>query len=275
MTTYDLGYICGQLQTELRKLIVKISPSERGSERFRPHDPEIQGEIEEKSGLPRTFWVRPVGVGPTNMGASARRYEVTWELKIGYPVNGWDVAAISDVDDVRAAVNISGGLSTVAGVGYRVVPPKDSIPTFERTANWMWVTIPIVSMLETTTAAKVLPNYQVKTVNAVTVATSPVTLYSFAATRDGSIEWHYHVVSADAKTSRGGLLQAAWDYSAGTAEYNDESTEDLVEAGAAVANTDPLSFAVSVAAGVVSLTASSSSGNWTVRTTELSRSDET
>jgi hypothetical protein len=120
-----------------------------------------------------------------------------------------------------------------------------------------------------------LPNYQTKSVQTVTVVGSPVTMQSITATRDGAALWAYHAIYSDTKASRAGLVHVAWDISGATATYYDESTDDIVEAGAGVADTTALSFAASVSGSTVSLTASSSSGTWTVRTTELSRSDET
>ncbi len=145
---------------------------------------------------------------------------------------------------------------------------------WEKDANWMWSTIQIQSVVETTATTKTLPNYQTHTETSVTLAGSPATLYSFTPTSDGGIVWSYHLIDSAGKTSRGGLISASWDVSANTAAYWDESTSDIVEAGYTYADTTNIAFNVKMSAGIVYLNASAAAGTWTVRTTEISRSQE-
>lgn len=269
---YGLDTICDGLRGELQSCIVKINPTERGSERFTPRDPQAQGTIRDNPGRPRTFWLEPVLARPTNMGASTRRYYIDWALTIGYPAHGWETVYVSDFDDLRATINNAGGFSSVTGVGYRAIPADASTLAVERTADWLWATIRIVSVVETATVAKDLPNYQPKAIKVVTVAGSPATVTSFAVTVDGSAAWEYHVASSDTKTTRGGIIACSWDVSASSAVHYDESTSDIVDTGATYADTTGLVFNVVCSGGVLSLKATSTNDTWTVRTTQLSRS---
>jgi hypothetical protein len=273
--TYGIDTICKGLQSELKSLILKLTPSERGSERWIPVNPETHGTITEQTARARTFWVEPAIPEARWIGNGQRRYALSWILTIGYPPHGWEICAVSDFDDLRAEINKYGGQSTTTGVGYRVIPTEGEAFAPSRDGNWLWTRIRIDSVIETTDTARVLPNYQTKAVAAITVASSPVTVTTLTATIDGAAVYDYHVTSADLKTSRAGILQIAWDISAATAKYYDESTEDIIEAGGSAADTTAVAFAASVSGSTVSLTASSSSGNWTVRVTELSRSDVT
>jgi hypothetical protein len=272
VTYYSLDKICDGLRRELQSLIVKISPTERGSERFTPRDPQMQGDIRENTGKARTFWLEPMTVKPLNVGATTRRYEIAWDLVVGYPPSGWETAAISDYDDLRASVNIAGGFSAVNGVGFRVMPAAEEAGLrMERAEKWLWVTSRIVSIVETTSEAKVLPQYQTKTTATVTPLTSPKTITTITPTVNGVVTWEYHV-DYGTEASRGGWLVVSWDLSSNSVVYYDESSDDVIDAGSALTDTTDIEFSASMAAGVVSLTASAAVYTWTVRLTELARS---
>jgi hypothetical protein len=273
VTTTGMDTILKGLQSEIRVAMIKLTPSERGSERFVPYDTGAHGTLSEMTVRPRLFWVVPTKPTAGWLGTSNRRYAVDWELTIGYPAHGWEACAISDLDDIRTEINKYGGFSSQAGVAYRVVPPGDSMG-LAKDDKWMWSTVKIASRVETTTAAKVFPRYQPTTETAVTVAGSPATLTSFTPTSDGSIVWSYHVLSSDGKTSRGGLLAASWDVATNAATHWDESTSDIAASGATYADTTGLVFNVALIGGVVYLKATSTGDTWTIRTTEIAKSQE-
>lgn len=276
MTTYGLDTILKDLQTELKTAVLKVTPSERGSERFIPYNTDVHGAIAEATSRPRLFWVEPDlnTLSNTWIGTDLRRYSIDWNVTIGYPPHGWEICAASDSDDLRGAINAGGGYSTTTGCAFRVVKGTDGLKA-SRDDNWLWATTVVQSVMETTNTAKVLADQKTKTETAVTVAGSPVTLYSFTPTSDGAASWSYHVLSSDGKTSRGGLLSASWDVATNAAVHWDESTSDIVASGATYANTLGLVFNAAMSAGVVYLKATSTTDTWTVRTTELARSEET
>ena len=66
---------------------------------------------------------------------------------MGYPKRGWEIVAASDFGVLRGAINATGGMSTVTGVGYRVVTQVS--PVFAYVDDWMWSTFEIAAVVET------------------------------------------------------------------------------------------------------------------------------
>jgi len=267
----DLNDILTDLRSEIVEHVLQVAVREKGSGEtsFEYHLPS-KGEM--TPGRPRLFSVTGPAVESKWCGHGLQRYDTEWAIRVGYPAHDWDIAIASDFDQLRGSFNSNGAWSSTTGCAFHHMPLTNP-PREPQGTDWQWVSYPVRAVVETTTAAKELPNYQTTTDVSVTVAGSPVTVYSFTPTSDGSASWSYHVQSSDGKTSRGGLLAAAWDIVAASAAHWDESTSDVVATGATYANTTGLVFNVSVSGTTVSLTATSTDDTWAVRTTELSRNE--
>jgi len=267
----DLNDILTDLRAEIVEHVLQVAVREKGSGEtsFEYHIPS-KGEM--GTGRPRLFSVVGPAVESKWCGNGLQRYDTEWQIRVGYPAHDWDIAIASDFDQLRGAFNSNGAWSSTTGCGFHYIP-NESPKREEQGNDWQWVSYTVRAVVETTTATKELPNYQTTTDVSVTVAGSPVTVYSFTPTSDGSASWSYHILSSDGKTSRGGILACSWDIASATAAHYDESTSDIAASGATYANTTELVFNVSVTGSVVYLTATSTDDTWTVRTTELSRNE--
>lgn len=97
--------------------------------------------------------------------------------------------------------------------------------------------------------------WKVETTKSVTVAASPVVLHSIQPTCGGHQTLHYS--ASNGANVRGGVVHLVWDLN-GQFQWFDKSTDDI-------GDTSALTFAAGrTAGGGVSLTATSTSGTWTV-----------
>jgi len=204
----DLNDILTQLRAEIAEAIVNINVHERGrGESSFVYLPTSVNAIEETTGKPRLFSVRLAAIASEWCGVDLQRYDVQWEIKIGYPLRDWEIAVASDYDQIRTAINASAGRGAVTGVGYRVVT-RDGFK-LEKGTDWQFATMTIEGVVETTVTAALA--YQI------------VDLWDTAST-DGGVIYSYAAVSTTGIV-RSGKLLVTWDASAGTVGYDDDYAE--------------------------------------------------
>lgn len=96
--------------------------------------------------------------------------------------------------------------------------------------------------------------WKVETTKSVSVAASPVLLHSVAPTCGGHQVLHYS--ASNGANVRGGMIHLLWSLTGGL-EWFDTSADD-------VGTTSALTFSASWCGDAVQLSATSSSGTWTV-----------
>jgi hypothetical protein len=247
----DLNDILTNLRTEIVKAIIGINVRERGAGEasFVYQSPGLI-KTEETAGRPRAFSVRLASIASKWCGVGLQRYDIGFEVKVGYPLNDWEIAMASDYDQMRIAINASAGRGSVTGVGYRVVN-RDGFKV-DKLEDWQFATFTIEGVVETEDTAA--------TAGAVIIDT-------FTTGHDGSCHWTYYADYNGAH--RVGKIFCAWDYSAGTISYTDDyddygTTTDLA-----------MSCDMTAASGNVRLIATSTLYVWSVRVYETARNQGT
>lgn len=146
----DLNDILNDLRAEIVEKILQIAVKEKGSGEttFEYHLPS-KGPIEESTGRPRLFGVRLASVESKwcGVGGGVQRYDLVWEVKIGYPLRDWEIAMVSDYDQLRTALNVNGAVSSTTGCGFRHVPLKGFL--MAPGTNWIWAICPVNAVIET------------------------------------------------------------------------------------------------------------------------------
>lgn len=144
----DLNDILTSVRAEIIEKVLQIAVKEKGTgERsFDYHLPQ-KGTFEEVTGKPRLFTVRIGKVESKWCGNGLSRYDVTFNIAIGYPLHDWEIAMASDYDQLRTAINAAGAVSSTTGCGFRHVP----LGGFEvqKGDAWQWATFPIHAVVET------------------------------------------------------------------------------------------------------------------------------
>jgi hypothetical protein len=144
----DLNDILTDLRAELVAKVLQIAVKERGmGERSFDYHLPTKGKFEEVAGKPRLFVVRLSSCESKWCGNGLARYDVVFDIIIGYPLHDWEIAMASDYDQLRTAINASGAASSVTGCGFRHLPlggyktaPGD---------DWQWATFPVNAVVET------------------------------------------------------------------------------------------------------------------------------
>lgn len=103
--------------------------------------------------------------------------------------------------------------------------------------------------------------WSVETTTTVSVAASPVVVHEVTPSADGHRVLHYSAYSG--ANVRGGVVHMLWQRGESRAECSHVSTDS-------VGSTSALTFDVGFSGATVRLTASSSSGTWTVNTMVVS-----
>lgn len=145
----DLNDILAGLRDEVWKKIITVQPQERGTgELSFEYVPANKGTLSEMTGRVRIFGVRLMGLAAKWCGDTGRRYDLSLEVRIGYPKSDWEMTAASDFGVIRSALNAGGAVSSVPGVAFRYVQQNGM--RLEYTDEWMWSTIILDAVVEAT-----------------------------------------------------------------------------------------------------------------------------
>ncbi len=151
-----MGTVLAGLEDELRELLYSLTPDSFGqtelSTRFRSPKSSDRAAFRELTGNSRLFQIEWSGVKQRTTGCSSRTYDVTGAIIVGYPLNGSDLARISDyhliADAIAGTGTGGGGQSGATGVSYRLVSFEDE-PESDDGEDWLWYSIPLIAVIET------------------------------------------------------------------------------------------------------------------------------
>lgn len=147
-----MGAILRDLEDELRKTIYALAPRQYGpvalATQFRMPKGADRAAFREQIGKSRLFNLTWGAPRQRTVGASSRTFTISGAITIGYPLNGTDIDRASDYQLICDALD-SGGASTVTGVSFRLVNYEEG-PDEEAGEDWIWMTIPLLAVIETT-----------------------------------------------------------------------------------------------------------------------------
>jgi len=143
------------LDVELRQILMGLTPRSRASHRFTTNKALDDGQDwKDVEAVPRLFVIEwnPSG-SRYDFGSSTYTATVTGRLMVWYPLRGWSLDRLSDVEHVRDALKgiagAGGGASTVTDVMYRFVNAEEE-PSVEETEDGNWLSIPLIALVAVT-----------------------------------------------------------------------------------------------------------------------------
>jgi hypothetical protein len=106
--------------------------------------------LEDVTGRTRLFRVGRFQRIPLTIGHTSRRFDVTGEIKIGYPM-GDDYIVVANSDADKIARKLFDDPINVTGCDFIVVNENVELEIeIDTEEHWQWVTLPLVGVIETT-----------------------------------------------------------------------------------------------------------------------------